>query len=35
MYGSTHSDPGPYFPWDKFKDLVKKHLEPNKNEQTK
>lgn len=34
-YGSTHSDPGPYFPWEKFRELVKKHLEPNKNEQTK
>lgn len=33
--GNTHKDPGPYFPWDKFKELVKKHLEPNKNEQTK
>lgn len=25
--GNTHSDPGPHFPWDKFRLLLKKELE--------
>jgi len=32
--GNDHIDPQ-HFPWEKFRELVKKHLEPNKNEQTK
>lgn len=28
--GSDHSDPGPYFPWERFRALIKKYLEPPK-----
>lgn len=28
--GNDHSDPGPYFPWDKFRKLIASNLEPKK-----
>lgn len=29
-YNNDHKDPGPYWPWEEFRALVKKHLQPPK-----
>ncbi len=33
-YNNDHKDVGPFFPWEKFRTLVKKHLEPPKEKKS-